>query len=111
MNLPGQPEQPTAQQDLTPESQRRRAAMGAVACVLGLLVVVVLIRWWQDESEGEAPPREHRATRLELEKTANERLAAYGWVDREKGIVHVPVEQAIQAFLEERRSEAEDAGG
>ena len=111
MNLPGKPEQPAAQQDLTPARQRRRAVMGAVACVVGLLVVVVLIRWWQDESEGEAPPRAHRANRLELEKVARERLATYGWVDREKGIVHVPVEEAIKAFLDERRAEGEDAGG
>jgi hypothetical protein len=42
-----------------------------------------------------APERERRA--------AAERLAHYGWVDRRAGLIHVPLDVAIELFLAERR--------
>ncbi len=41
------------------------------------------------------PERERRAAR--------ERLERYGWVDRQRRIIHVPIEVAIESYLAERR--------
>lgn len=41
------------------------------------------------------------AERLRLDGRA--RLESYGWVDRERGVIHVPVERAMELILEERR--------
>lgn len=35
-------------------------------------------------------------------RLARQRLARYGWVDRQRGIVHIPIEHAIDRYLEER---------
>jgi hypothetical protein len=37
-----------------------------------------------------------------LERRADERLRGYGWVDRGRGIVHVPLDVAIELCLGER---------
>lgn len=34
-------------------------------------------------------------------QAAEERLRSYGWVDRARGIVHVPIEVAIEQYLGE----------
>lgn len=36
----------------------------------------------------------------ELRSTEQQRLDSYGWVDREKGIVHIPIERAMEIQLE-----------
>ena len=30
-------------------------------------------------------------------------LSSYGWVDREKGIIHIPIDRAIDRFLSEQQ--------
>jgi hypothetical protein len=35
-------------------------------------------------------------------RLADERLRRYGWVDRGRGLVHVPLDVAIELYLEER---------
>jgi hypothetical protein len=39
--------------------------------------------------------------RLEAVEPALERITTYGWVDREAGIVHIPVEEAMRRLAEE----------
>jgi len=43
-----------------------------------------------------------RATRLQ-------HLRAYGWVDRERGIVHLPIDRATELFLKGRRATGPEA--
>jgi hypothetical protein len=31
------------------------------------------------------------------------RLSSYGWVDRQKGIIHLPVERAMEQMVSESR--------
>jgi hypothetical protein len=38
-------------------------------------------------------------------------LGGYGWVDREKGIVHIPVERAMDLLVEEARRNLPAGGG
>jgi hypothetical protein len=37
-----------------------------------------------------------------LSRLADERLRSYGWIDRGRGLVHVPLDVAIELYLEER---------
>ncbi len=50
---------------------------------------------------GPAPARE--AQRLLREK--RKRLEAYGWVDRERTIVHIPIERAMRRFASRHSGE------
>ena len=39
------------------------------------------------------------------ERTRNsevERLSSYGWVDRDKGVIHVPIDKAIEQYVAEK---------
>lgn len=40
-----------------------------------------------------------KKTRIQLEERAQTMLNSYGWVDRERGIVRVPIERAIDLRL------------
>ena len=53
-----------------------------------------------------------RAIGLERQREAREHLLEYGWVDEDEGIVHVPVEAAMELYLERasRRERVPDAG-
>ena len=45
----------------------------------------------------EKPPRDMEIMRLEV----NERLNSYGWVDRETGVAHIPIDRALSIVSEE----------
>ena len=47
---------------------------------------------------------EHRARE-------EERLSTYGWIDRDAGVVHVPIERAIELVAREGLPAAKDAAG
>jgi len=53
-----------------------------------------------------------RAMGLERHREARQHLLEYGWVDEEQGVVHVPVEAAMELYLERSRrpERAPDAG-
>ena len=48
---------------------------------------------------------DEEAQGLEDQEVATERLDSYGWVDRERGLVHIPIEQAFDVYLERREEE------
>jgi hypothetical protein len=41
--------------------------------------------------------------KLELLEAGQEHLSGYGWVDRENGLVHIPIEEAQRRLLEGAR--------
>ncbi len=41
----------------------------------------------------------------EIVRELRHRLQSYGWVDRERGIIHVPIERAIELYLAGARPE------
>ena len=93
----------------------------------GLVVVVILVNiglWWMfHQFEEQQARRENRPTLVEaprptpqpklqispqddlqdLLRKENEILTTYGWVDREKGIARIPIDRAIQLFLEKEK--------
>lgn len=93
-----------------PKTLRRKSALGVVATLLAVALVVGLIVWWQAPDDVADAATPHRAVREALDAKAAERLTSYGWIDKEKGIVHIPVERATELILGERAAE-EDTGG
>ena len=87
----------------------RAIRRGALA-ILGGILFAVGGSWWLLQRQGPAantapPPRAIPAPRLQPapqeERAAyfagtERRLQSYGWVDREAGIAHIPLEQAMR---------------
>lgn len=46
-----------------------------------------------------------RAQGIEDHRAAEAWLSSYGWVDRERGIVHIPIDAAIDLYLRRRARE------
>ena len=46
---------------------------------------------------------EEGASATPLRQAQRKRLGSYGWVDREKGLIHMPIERAMQLVAEGRR--------
>ena len=93
----------------------------------GLVVVAVLVQlglWWmfhqfeQAQARRESPPALVQAPapapepRLQISPQEdldqmlhqeNEVLSTYGWIDRERGIARIPIDRAMQLFLEKEK--------
>jgi hypothetical protein len=50
---------------------------------------------------------DERAQGLEDRAAAEAWLSSYGWVDRERGIVHIPIDAAIDLYLRRRAASGE----
>lgn len=84
------------------------------AALLATLVLIVLAMYWLArplmESVAQLPaPASPPAPRLQpdpardlaaLRRREQERLAGYGWVDRERGVAHIPIERAMQLLAQ-----------
>jgi hypothetical protein len=54
---------------------------------------------------------EHEERGLELRRVQEIRLHQYGWVDRGRGIAHVPIEHAMAEVVKENQAERGADGG
>jgi len=75
--------------------------LGGVSLIVFALLYLLLADPQGDPLPASARP-DHAAIRKELEAAANDRLGSYGWIDREKGIVHLPIQRAAQLWIQER---------
>lgn len=91
-------------------------AVLAVALTLAA-VMAVLLPWRHAQHPGVSGPEAGPA--LLADPAANlsryraaqrQRLESYGWVDRQTGIAHVPVERAIEILTAHRSSGGQDGG-
>lgn len=90
--------------------------------VMGIVIQVGL--WWmfqkleQEQAKREAPrtlvnveaPTPEPRLQInpqgdldELRRQENEILTTYGWIDREKGTARIPIDRAMQIFLERQK--------
>jgi hypothetical protein len=51
----------------------------------------------------EQVPFETKRDARQHAREQKQKLDTYGWVDRDKGIIHVPIEKALDAFLEQQK--------
>lgn len=111
-----------------PEAIRWRRVLGAIGGTLALFAAAVAIEWWMgiglaehlDPGRPRVPERLGAPTINLLEQVpfpiqvrgyqrrddALRALDGYGWVDRARGIVHVPVEQEMARMVEASRRRA-----
>ena len=73
--------------------------VGVVGAVLVFVVIVLLQALFQSAEQAELARKVTSAAPAELESLRAEQLGllnGYRWVDREKGIVAIPIEQAME---------------
>lgn len=46
----------------------------------------------------------------QVRTTEDQKLGTYGWVDKDKGIIHIPIDKAMQMIAERGAAEAKSAG-
>jgi hypothetical protein len=81
---------------------------GAISVILLVVIVLcieTLYRVTVEREEQRKLIEREPVERLRIEAEQHARLAEYRWVDRERGIVAIPIERAIDLVL------AESAGG
>ena len=105
---------PPQERDLVPGRMIARVALGVVtATVAGVLAALAIGRAGApDLAVGQTlphPPAEVNAMEthpfsveaqgLDAHRRAAAHLSSYGWVDRRRGLVHIPIEAAFQIVL------------
>ncbi len=88
------------------ESPRQRARIAYVLGVLGSLLIVAALVWamWhytQPPPLGEDRVAVRKKALADLRATEASELGSYGWLDQGKGIVRLPIADAMQLALRE----------
>jgi len=85
-----------------------RITLIGVILSLSLFVVLVGILFWftgvnfrESPSEGNTPEQKLR----ELQAADRTSLSNYGWIDRPKGVVRLPIDRAMALLVEETNNE------
>jgi hypothetical protein len=89
------------------------AVVGIVGAIMVFVVIVALQVWFYNLQEVETykkvvsvPPQEYSSLVAEQET----RLNSYRWIDREKGVVAVPIERAAELVVHDLSSEQTQSG-
>lgn len=77
------------------------AAIGAFAIFVLILVVAYLPKKVQSVGDGVKTPEQRKAALAELRGKEHTAATTYGWVDKEKGIVRLPLDRAIELTIQE----------
>lgn len=82
--------------------QRVWGAVLIVVLAVLFIPIILLLESQPDAPAVPAPDRPPAATlRAEVDGHADKLLDTYGWVDREKGLVRIPVDRARELWLAE----------
>lgn len=85
-----------------------RITVGVVGTLLGVLVIFGMLYLMISRGLGapNVPVREDapapKGALEEVHAHGETLLTTYGWVDREQGVVRIPIDRAIEKLLEER---------
>ncbi|MCU0724478.1 MAG: hypothetical protein MUE73_01610 [Planctomycetes bacterium] len=82
-------------------------AVGAVGILLTVATVIALTALFNSATEGELARKAASGPAEELRQTIEEqeeKLASYGYADREKGLVRIPIERAMELLVLEAQS-------
>lgn len=76
------------------------AAVGGIVLIL-LFLYILLIGYVPNRPKAidEKTIETRKATLIKVREEQHVKVSTYGWVDQKAGIVHIPVDQAIQITL------------
>lgn len=79
------------------------AAIGGFAIFALILVVAYLPNKAAPAGDGVKTPEQRKAILAELHGKEKTAATSYGWVDKEKGVVRLPVDRAIELTIQEHK--------
>ncbi len=80
-------------------------ALATIGCFLIFGIIVLITIVYDDKEEVDAKAIEFRQQRYEnVTSAAAEQIDSYSWVNKEEGIVRIPVKRAMQLTIEGRRA-------
>ena len=90
--------------DLFPFDARKIAwgVIGTLGAVLLIFVAVFYLLFADPERPARPDRPDYARIRKEMDIGTRGELAGYGWIDRQKRVVRIPVEVAIQKLIDER---------
>ncbi len=77
------------------------AAVGGFAIFLLILVVAYLPNQAEPAGDGVKTPEQRKAALAELRGKEKTAATTYGWVDRDAGVVRIPISQAKELIIQE----------
>lgn len=77
------------------------AAVGGFAIFLLILLVAYLPNKAAPAGDGVKTPEQRKAVLAELRGKEKTTATTYGWVDKEAGVVHIPISQAKELVIQE----------
>ncbi len=80
------------------------AAIGGLAIFLLILAVAYLPNKAQPAGDGVKTPEQRKAALAELRGKAQLAATTYAWVDKDAGVVRLPIDRASELFLQEAAS-------
>ena len=96
---------------MNPQPARERTGLAYLAGILGSLLIVAALVWAMQRYTQPPPLGEDRiAVRkkalADLRATEASELESYGWVDQTKGVVRLPINEAMKLALREWQNPA-----
>ncbi len=91
---------------MNPQPPRERTSIAYVLAILGAFLIVAALVWAMQRYT-QPPPRGQERVALrkkalaELRATEAAELGSYGWVDQAKGVVRLPIADAMRLALRE----------
>ncbi len=79
------------------------AAIGGFAIFALILVVAYLPNKAAPAGDGVRTPEQRKAALAELRGKEHTAATSYGWVDKDKGVVRLPLERAIELAIQEHQ--------
>jgi len=79
------------------------AAVGGFSIFLIILLVAYLPNKAAPAGDGVKTPAERKAALAELRGKEQTAASTYGWVDKDKGIVRLPLERAVELIVQEAK--------
>lgn len=77
------------------------AAVGGFAIFLLILVVAYLPNQAEPAGDGVKTPEQRKAALAELRGKEKTTATTYGWVDKDAGVVRIPISQAKELIIQE----------
>lgn len=79
------------------------AAIGGFAIFALILVVAYLPKKVETVGDGVKTPEQRKAALAELQGKEQSAATTYAWIDKDKGVVRLPIDRAIELTIQEHK--------